>query len=73
MMILYHSFGKNTQNPLSNEPIYAIKLLIPASRAGGLAPTTSETFVPLLKSMKVGIARTPSSAATLESWSTSIL
>lgn len=44
-----------------------------ALRAGGLAPTTSPTLWPFLKSKKVGMARTANSCATSGSSSTSIL
>jgi hypothetical protein len=47
--------------------------LIAASRALGLAPTTSATFSPFLKSRKVGMARMPSSCATSGTSSTSSL
>jgi hypothetical protein len=42
-------------------------------RALGLAPTTSPIFSPFLNKKKVGIARTPSSAATSLTSSTSTL
>ena len=44
-----------------------------ALSAGGLAPTTSPTFSPALKMMKVGMARTPTSWATSGTSSTSTL
>jgi hypothetical protein len=53
--------------------VYAACLASIDWRAWGLAPTNSSTLLPFLKTKKVGIARTPSSAVRSGSSSTSNL
>lgn len=80
---IYHIPSSYWYQFLLSSPISHITVLIQAEAvatfsiaalsAGGFAPTTSPTFSPFLKIMKVGMARTPTSWATSGTSSTSTL